>query len=68
MSRSAAPLGEVITPMRRGKRGSARLRSLRKQPLGGQARLQALELALQRADAGLLEVLDDAAGTRRAAS
>src|SRR5213080_456438 len=45
MSRSAAPDGEVITPMRCGNRG--------------RLRFQALELALERADARLLQVLDD---------
>ena len=32
---------------------------MRKQSLGGELRLQPLELALQRADAGFLHVLDD---------
>ena len=67
MSRIAAPVGEVTTPMRRGKARQRALALRGKQPFGGELRLEPLELALQRAYAGFLEVLDDAAGIRRAA-
>ena len=51
----AAPRGEVTMPMRRGKRGSGRLRSAREQALGGQLLLELLEGQLQRAEALRLE-------------
>ena len=59
MSRIAAPVGEVITPMRRGRAGSGCLCARVEQALGGELLLQFLEAAPQRAFAGLLEVLDD---------
>ena len=49
MSAMAAPRGEVTMPMRRGKRGSGRLRSAREQAFGGQLLLELLEGQLQRA-------------------
>ena len=58
MSRIAAPVGEVITPMRRGRAGSGCLWRGVEQALGGELLLQFLEAAPQRAFAGLLEVLD----------
>ena len=58
MSRIAAPVGEVITPMRRGTSGSARLRSSGEQALGRQPRLEFVERTLQGAEPGILEMLD----------
>ena len=52
----AAPVGEVMTPMRRG---SARQRPLAlggEQALGREPCAQLLELALQRAAPGILDV------------
>ena len=59
MSRIAAPVGEVMTPIRRGRRGSGRLRSRANSPSAASLRLQLLELAVQRAYAGVLHVIDD---------
>ena len=59
MSRSAAPEGEVMTPMRRGKARQGSLALERKQAFRRQPGLQALELALERAHSRLLQVLDD---------
>jgi hypothetical protein len=50
MSCTAAPLGEVMTPIRRG--------AGCEQAFGGQPCLELVERALQRADAGILEQLD----------
>jgi hypothetical protein len=57
MSRITAPVGEVTTPMTRGRNGSGRLRSV-EQPLGGEPRAL-LEQRQQRALAGQLQPLDD---------
>ena len=59
MSRSAAPVGDVTTPIRRGKRGSGRLRAGANSPSAASLALEALELALERAQARLFEVFDD---------
>ena len=59
MSRIAAPVGEVTTPMRRG---TARQRALAlggEQPFRRELGLELLELALERAFARFLHVLDD---------
>ena len=58
MSRSAAPEGEVTTPDAPREARQAALALEREQALGGEPGLQALELALQRADPRLLQVLD----------
>jgi len=57
-SRIAAPVGEVITPMRRGRRGQGLLVAQVEQPFGREPLLEFLEAAAQQALAGLLEVLD----------
>ena len=59
MSRSAAPVGEVTTPMRRGSAGSGALARGLEQSLACELLLQLLEPPAQRAFAGLLQVLDD---------
>jgi len=51
--RSAAPVGELITPMRRGNRGKAALPLQRKEALRGKFRLEALELVAVRAPSRL---------------
>jgi hypothetical protein len=59
MSRTAAPVGEVMTPMRFGSAGNGRLRSAANKALGGEPLRELLELALQGAEAGILHVIDD---------
>ena len=59
MSRIAAPVGEVMTPMRFGRAGKDRLRSGSEQAFGGQPGAQFLELPLQRTEARILHVIDD---------
>ena len=59
MSRTAAPVGEVTTPMRRGIAGSGRLRAGSNRPSRCELFLQLVELAAQRACAGFLQLLDD---------
>ena len=59
MSCMAAPVGEVTTPMRRGTAGSGALALRGEQPFRGEPGLELLELALERAFAGFLEMLDD---------
>ena len=58
MSRIAAPVGEVITPMRRGTAGSARLRSSANRPSAASRALSSLERALQRTEPGILQMFD----------
>ena len=55
----AAPLGEVMTPIRARQRGQGSLARLVEQAFGGELLLQHLELAPQRALAGRLQLLDD---------
>ena len=59
ISRITAPVGDVTTPMVRGRNGSGCLARGVEQPLGGQARLQPLEQRHQRAFAGQFEPVDD---------
>ena len=54
-----APVGEVTTPMTRGRNGSCRLRAAVEQPLGGQRLAPPLEQGEQRAFAGKLHPVDD---------
>ena len=56
MSRITAPVGEVTTPMMRGRKGSVFLRASLEQALGGKSLLALLEQRHQRADAGRLEL------------
>ena len=58
MSRTAAPLGEVTMPIRRGKRGSGTLAALGEEALGAQTRLELLERELERAEPARLQQLD----------
>ena len=58
MSWKTAPVGEVTTPMRCGKRRQRPLARLLEQALLLQARLQALELHRQDADAFRLDEVD----------
>ena len=46
-----APVGDVTTPIRRGRNGSGRLRAGVEQPLGAQPLLELLERQRQRARA-----------------
>ena len=57
-SRTAAPLGEVIRPMRLGSSGSGFLRAAIEQAFGFEAFLQLLKGQLQRAASDGLEILD----------
>ena len=59
MSRTAAPVGEVITPIRLGRVGRGRLRSAANNPSAASLGAQFLELTLQGAEAGVLHVIDD---------
>ena len=59
MSRITAPVGEVTTPMTRGRNGSLRLRAGIEQPFGGERLAAALEQRQQRALARELHPLDD---------
>ncbi len=59
MSRITAPVGEVTTPMMRGRKGSGLLRACVEQALGGEHLLALLEQRHQRANAGGLELVDD---------
>ena len=51
MSRITAPVGEVTTPMTRGRKGSVFLRACVEQALGGEHLLALFEQRHQRADA-----------------
>ena len=59
MSWKTAPVGEVTTPMRRGKARQRALARRVEQALGFELLLQALELGLPGADAGRLHEVDD---------
>ena len=54
-----APVGEVTTPMTRGRNGQRALALLGEQALGGELALALLEQRHQRADAGRLQLVDD---------
>ena len=58
MSRITAPVGEVTTPMTRGRNGSLRFLRLVEQALGGELLLALFEQRHQRADAGGLQRID----------
>ncbi len=58
MSRITAPVGEVTTPMMRGRYGSGPLAPHVEQAFGGQPFLALLEQRHQRAGAGRLELVD----------
>ena len=59
MSRITAPVGEVTTPITRGRNGSLRLRAGVEQPFGGERLAPLLEQRQQRALARKLHPLDD---------
>ncbi len=59
MSRTAAPVGDVITPMRRGSARQLALARRVEQALGLQAGAQLLVLAREQAFARVLQHLDD---------
>ena len=58
MSRIAAPVGDVTTPMQRGSTGSGFLRASSNRPSSWSRFLQLLEGQLQRAEADRLDVAD----------
>ncbi len=58
-SRTAAPVGEVTTPIRRGRRGSDFFRLASNRPFSRQLVLQLLEAATEHAFAGFLHVVGD---------
>jgi hypothetical protein len=58
MSRITAPVGEVTTPITRGRNGSLRFLALVEQPLGGERLSPPLEKRHQGALAGKLQPLD----------
>ena len=59
MSRITAPVGEVTTPITRGRNGSARFLRLVEQPFGGQRPPALVEQRHQRARPGQLHPVDD---------
>ena len=59
MSRITAPVGEVTTPITRGRNGSLRLRAGVEQPFGGERLAALFEQGQQRALARQLHPLDD---------
>ena len=59
MSRITAPVGEVITPITRGRKGRGRLRSASNRPSASEALAAFVEQRHQRADARRLERLYD---------
>ena len=59
MSRITAPVGEVTTPITRGRNGSVRLRAGVEQPFGGERLAALFEQRQQRALARQLHPLDD---------
>ena len=59
MSRKAAPVGEVTTPMRFGRAGRRALALGREQSFGCELGGELVELALQGAETRVLHVLDE---------
>ena len=59
MSRTAAPVGEVMMPMRFGRRGGTRLRSVSNSPSSASFALSRSNSPLQRSLTGVLEVIHD---------